>query len=118
MSPDTSVRLVVLVLSVVIVFLVQAAARRSLQELLSRTVSAAGGTEFYLRSFFLLLLFGAVGQAVAMSPNLKENPHFMECVWEVARGLEASFGYLFFTISIYLVLMTILVAALKPKNDK
>jgi NADH:ubiquinone oxidoreductase subunit 6 (subunit J) len=118
MSPDNSVRLVVVVLAVVIVFVVHALARRSLLELLSRTVSVAGGTEFYLRSFLLVLLFGAVGQAIAVNPNLKNNASFMECVWAVADGLQTSFGYLFASIAIYLVLMTILVAALKHKNDK
>jgi hypothetical protein len=53
-----------------------------------------------------------------VNPNLKNNASFMERVWAVADGLQTSFGYLFASIAIYLVLMTILVAALKHKNDK
>lgn len=42
----------------------------------------------------------------------------MEYVWVIAGGLGDSLDYLFFTIAIYLVLMTILVATPKPKDDK
>lgn len=49
---------------------------------------------------------------------MKPGEHFMEYVWTVAGGLGEALQYIFLTLAIYLVLMTILVATLKPKDDK
>ena len=118
MSPVHAAHLVILLLAIAFATLTYALTRRGLDELLSRTVAIPGGVSFYMRSFLLLLLFGAVGQVVAVNPDAKPGQHFMEYVWVVAAALGDSFGYLFLTLAIYLVLMTILVAAVKPKNDK
>lgn len=118
MSPSHATHLAVLILAVALAVLVYLLARRGLGELLSRTVTVPGGVVFYMRAFLLLLVFGAVGQAVTGSPDVKPGQHFMEYVWVVAGGLGDSLEYLFFTLAIYLVLMTILIATLKPKDDK
>jgi hypothetical protein len=118
LSPEHITRLAILIFAVMFASLTYVLARRGLSELVSRTVTIPGGVDFYMRSFLLLLLFGAVAQAVAGSPDAKEGQRFMEYVWVVARGLGDSLDYIFFTLAIYLVLMTILVATLKPKDDK
>ena len=118
MSPVLVVHLVVLILAVALAILVYLLARRGLGELLSRTVAVPGGVVFFRRAFLLLLIFGVVGQAVTGSPDVKPGEHFMEYVWAAAGGLGESLQYIFLTLSIYLVLMTILVATLKPKDDK
>jgi hypothetical protein len=110
--------LVVLILAVALAILVYLLARRGLGELLSRTVAVPGGVVFFRRAFLLLLIFGVVGQAVTGNPDVKPGEHFMEYVWAIAGGLGESLQYIFLTLSIYLVLMTILVATLKPKDDK
>jgi len=118
LSPVLVVHIVVLTLAVVFAILVYLLARHGLGELLSRTVAIPGGVVFFRRAFLLLLIFGVVGQAVTGSPDVKPGEHFMEYVWAVAGGLGDSLQYIFLTLAIYLVLMTILVATLKPKDDK
>lgn len=118
MSPVHATHLVILILAIAFASLAYALTKRGLEELLSRTVAIPGGVAFYMRSFLLLLLFGAVGQVVAVNPNVKPGQHFMEYVWAVAGALGDSFGYIFLTLGIYLVVMTILVATLKPNNDQ
>lgn len=106
------------ILAIALAILVYLLARRGLGELLSRTVVVPGGVVFFKRAFFLLLIFGVIGQAVTGNPDVKPGQYFMEYVWLVAAGLGDSLVYIFLTLAIYLVLMTILVAALKPKDDK
>jgi hypothetical protein len=118
MSPTSATHLAVLILSVALAAFVYSLARRSLGELLSRTVTVAGGVVFYQRAFLLLLIFGVLAQVVAPGQNVKPGEHFMEYVWAVAAGLGDSLQYIFLTLTIYLVLVTILIAALKPKDDK
>ncbi len=118
MSPVLVVHLVVVILAIVLAILVYFLTRRGLGELLSRTVAVPGGVVFFTRAFLLLLIFGVIGQAVTGNPDVKVGQHFMEYVWFVAAGLGDSLEYIFLTLAIYLVLMTILVAALKPKDDK
>jgi len=118
MSPTSATRLAVLILSVALAAFVYSLVRRSLGELLSRTVTVAGGVAFYQRAFLLLLIFGVLGQAVIPGQDVKPGGHFMEYVWAVATGLGDSLQYIFLTLAIYLGLVTILVAALKPKDDK
>jgi hypothetical protein len=111
-------QLAILILAIGFACLTYLITRRGLGDLLDRTVIIPGGVKFYMRAFLLLLLFGAVGQAVAVNPDVKPGQHFMEYVWIVAGALNDSFAYIFLTLAVYLVLMTILVATLKPKNDK
>ncbi len=118
MSPVHATHLAILILAIAFATLTYALSRRGLDELLSRTVAIPGGVSFYMRAFLLLLLFGAVGQAVAVKPDVKPGQQFMEYVWGVAAALGDSFDYIFLTLAIYLVVITILVATLKPKNDK
>jgi hypothetical protein len=118
LSPVHVAHLAVLILAVAFAGLVYVLARRGLGELLSRTVAVPGGVVFYTRAFLLLLIFGVVGQAVTASLDVKQGQHFMEYVWAVAGGLGDSLQSIFYTLAIYLVLMTILVATLKPKDDK
>jgi hypothetical protein len=118
LSAALVVHLVVLFLAVALAILVYLLARRGLGELLSRTVAIPGGVTFFSRAFLLLLIFGVIGQAVTGNPDVKPGEHFMEYVWAVAGGLADSLQYIFLTLAIYLVLMTTLVATLKPKDDK
>lgn len=104
--------------AIALAILVYLLARRSLGELLSRTVAVPGGVVFFTRAFLLLLIFGVIGPAVTGNPDVKSGQHFMEYVWFVAAGLADSLEYIFLTLAIYLVLVTVLVAALKPKDDK
>jgi hypothetical protein len=118
MSSVSLAHLVLLLLALAVAMLVFLLARRALSDLLSRTVAVPGGVVFYERAFLMLLIFGAAGSALGYNLDVKPGEHFMEYVWQVASGLGDVLGYIFGTLAIYLVLMTVLVATLKPKNDK
>lgn len=117
MTPADWALLVILILAIVLAFLTYRLANKGLNELLARTVTVSGGVIFFRRAFLLMLIYGAV-QVVGVSPQLKPGAHFMEYIWAVATGLQNCFGFLFLTLAIYLILMTILISALKPKDDK
>lgn len=110
--------LAVLAFSIFLAAFVYALTRHGLEELLARTVGVPGGIVFYNRAFLIVLLFGAIGSALSAHLDVKPGEHFMEYVWDVASAIGETLTYIFMTLAIYLVLMTILVATLKPKNDQ
>jgi hypothetical protein len=92
--------------------------RTSLRQLLQQTVKTDAGVTFYLRSFLLVLFLSALSVAIGTSFDLKQDSRFMEYVWKGAEGLSATLlETLLFTVA-YVVLITILVATLKIKDDK
>jgi len=92
--------------------------RTSLRQLLQQTVKTDAGVTFYLRSFLLVLFLSALSVAIGTSFDLKQDSRFMEYVWKGAEGLSATLlETLLFTVG-YAVLITILVATLKIKDDK
>ena len=92
--------------------------RSSLCDLLLHTLKLQAGITFYLRSFLLVLYLAALSGAIGISFDLKPESHFMEYVWKGATGLSSSIQYLVIFVSVYLVLITILVATLKVKVDE
>jgi hypothetical protein len=92
--------------------------RDALQGLLQRTVRLPDGVTFYLRSFFVLIFFSALGGALGFTFDLKPGSHFMEYVWKVASGLSNVLGQMLVYLGGYLVLTTVILAALKIKDDK
>jgi len=92
--------------------------RTSLRQLLQQTVKTDAAVTFYLRSFLLVLFLSALSAAIGTSFDLKPDSHFMEYVWKGAEGLSGALEKtLWFTV-VYAVLITILVATLKIKDDK
>ena len=92
LSPVLVVHLVVVLVAIALAILVYLLARRSLGELLSRTVAVPGGVVFFTRTFLLLLIFGVVGPAVTGNPDVKPGQHFMEYVWLSLQGVTHSRG--------------------------
>lgn len=118
MSPNTYAFLALLVLSTALAFGLFLLLRDALQGLLQRTVRLPDGVTFYLRSFFVLLFFSALGGALGSTFDLKPESHFMEYVWKVASGLSNVIGQMLLYLGGYLVLTTVIIAALKIKDDK
>jgi hypothetical protein len=110
--------LTLLIIALALALLTYRLVRKNLRDLLSRTLTIPGGSAFYLRSFLLLLILGAASAAFGERVDLKPSAPFMENVWAIAAVLADTFGYVFITLAIYVVLITILVSALKPPNDK
>ncbi len=118
MSPNTYAFLALFVLSVALFFGLFLPLRDALQGLLQRTVRLPDGVTFYLRSFFVLLFFSALGGALGFTFDLKPGSHFMEYVWKVASGLSNVLGLMLLYLGGYLVLTTVILATLKIKDDK
>jgi hypothetical protein len=110
--------LVLFLLSLAVPVLLFLPLRTSLRQLLQQTVKTDAGVTFYLRSFLLVLFLSALSAAIGTSFDLKPDSHFMEYVWKGAEGLSGALEKtLWFTV-VYAVLITILVATLKIKDDK
>jgi hypothetical protein len=110
--------LVLFLLSLAVPVVLFLSLRTSLRQLLQQTVKTDAGVTFYLRSFLLVLFLSALSVAIGTSFDLKPDSRFMEYVWKGAEGLSGTLlETLLFTVA-YAVLITILVATLKIKDDK
>jgi len=92
--------------------------RTSLNDLLRHTLKLQAGITFYLRSFLLVLYLASLSAAIGTSFDLKPGSRFMEYVWKGAEGLSSSLEKTLWFVAIYLVLITILVATLKVRDDE
>jgi preprotein translocase subunit SecG len=110
--------LVLFLLSLAVPVVLFLSLRTSLRRLLQQTVKSDAGVTFYLRSFLLVLFLSALSAAIGTSFDLKADSRFMEYIWKGAEGLSGILEKtLWFTI-VYAVLITILVATLKIKDDQ
>jgi len=118
MSMEFIVFLTLLAFSLVVPTILFLLLRSSLCGLLRHTLKLQAGITFYLRSFLLILYLSALSGAIGISFDLKPDSRFMEYVWKGAAGVSSSLQNLVVFASIYLVLITILVATLKVKVDE
>ena len=118
MSPELPAFLVLLALSLAVPIILFLLLRVSLRDLLQQTVKFQAGVTFYLRSFLLVLFLSSLSAAIGTSFDLKSGSRFMEYVWKGAEGLSSALEKSLWFVAIYVVLITILVATLKIKDDK
>jgi hypothetical protein len=118
MSANTYAFIALFVLSAALAIGLFLALRDALRGLLQRTIHLPDGVTFYLRSFFVLLSFSAVGGALGFTFDLKPGSHFMEYVWKVASRLSDVLAQMLLYLGGYLVLTTIILATLKINDDK
>jgi hypothetical protein len=91
--------------------------RTSLRELLNNVIKLPEGTTFYVRTLALVLLFVPLEKAIT-GIHMKPDAHFMEYVWAVASDMSGIFENLAVSLLVYLGMVTVLVAVLRPKNGK
>jgi len=118
MGPNPGAFLVLLVLSLAVPTVLFFLLRDSLRELLQHTVKLPGGVIFYLRSFLLILFLSALSVAVGVSFELPAGSRFMQFVWKVAEGMSSTMQSTLLSVGVYVVVVTILIATLKIKDDK
>lgn len=97
---------------------VYALVRNSLCGVLDKVVKLPSGTTFYLRLFWIGLVFIALSSALDTEFDLEADAAFMEYVWKVADGLSSVFGITCLFLVGYLVLVTVLVAVLRYRHDQ
>jgi hypothetical protein len=110
--------LTLLVVSLAVPLLLFLALRDSLIALLRNVLKLEAGVTFYLRSFLLVLFLAALSASVGTTFELKPDSRFMEYVWKGAEGLSSTLEKVVWFVGIYLVIVTVLVATLKIKDDK
>jgi preprotein translocase subunit SecG len=118
MSHELGAFLVLLILSLVVPVLLFLLLRDGLRELLRRTVKLPGAVTFYLRSLLVVLFLSALSAAIGTSFDLKADSRFMEYVWKGAEGVSSTLERTLWCVGMYVVVVTILVAALKIKDDQ
>jgi preprotein translocase subunit SecG len=118
MSLELSAFLILLVLSLAVPTILFLLVRSSLSDLLRHTLQLQAGVTFYLRSFLLVLFLSALSAAIGTSFDLKPGSRFMEYVWKGAEGASSTLEKTLWFVAVYLVLITVLVATLKVKDDK
>lgn len=118
MSPGLPAFLILLVLSLAVATVLFLLLRVSLRDLLRNTVRLQAGVTFYIRSFLLVLFLSALSAAIGTSFDLKSDSRLMEYVWKGAEGLSSVLEKSLWFVAIYAVVITILIATLKIKDDK
>ena len=91
--------------------------RKSLRALLDEVVGLPSCKTFYTRILLLGMLFLALSVALQTDFAFKEDAAFMRYVWEVADGLSSTFLEICLFMTGYLVIVTILVAALRRRHE-
>jgi preprotein translocase subunit SecG len=118
MSHELGAFLVLLIVALAVPLILFLLLRDSLRDLLRHTVKLPGAVTFYLRSFLLVLFLSTLSAAVGTSFDLKPDSRFMEYVWKGADGLSSTLERTLWFVGIYVVVVTILVATLKIKDDQ
>ena len=118
MALELRASLVLILLSLTVPIILFFLLRTSLRKLLQQTVKVDAGVTFYLRSFLLVLFLSALSGAIGISFDLKSDARFMEYVWKGAEGLSWTLTQTLWYTAGYAVLITILIATLKIKDDK
>ena len=117
MSPRGIAFLISFLLVLVIVVVVDRLLRPSLRRLLEEITALPAATDFYLRSFILVVFFVAASAAIGSTHSeLKADSHFMEYVWSVAEGLKNVLEGIFGVLLGYVAMITILVASLRRRQ--
>jgi len=117
MGPRTIAFIASFLIVFAIAILVDRVLRPSLRQLLQEITGLPAATEFYLRSFMIVIFFIAVASALGSShSDLKADSHFMEYVWAVASDLKDALQGIFGALLGYVTLITILVAALRRRQ--
>lgn len=107
---------VTLALSVSVAILVLFPVWRSLASLLDDLLRLPAGTSFYMRVLAIVVTIAGLSGALG-TYDLKKDAAFMQYVWRVAGGLSSTFSDMSIVLAEYLLLVTVLVAALRRRHE-
>ena len=117
MSPRTIAFCISFVLVIAVAFLVDRLIRPSLRKLLEEITALPPATDFYLRSFAIVIFFMAIAIVIGSTHNdLKPGARFMEYVWSIADDLKDVLQGIFGVLLGYTAMITILVACLRRRQ--
>jgi hypothetical protein len=90
--------------------------RPGLTQFLNELIRIPAGVEVYKRVFIVVVMLSVLGVALDPSFNLQASARFMEFVWAVGANLHKVFDTLTVVLLVYLALLTVLSAALRPRQ--
>jgi hypothetical protein len=106
------------VLSAVVYIAVVCVVRKPMADLLKVNSYIAPAANFYLRSFYLIVLLAVLAVlAEAQGPSAEQLQDLMRCVWWVASSLSSVFWAVLLSIGSFVALVTILFAVLGRYRD-
>lgn len=91
--------------------------RAPLRDLLTRTVGIDAATKFYARVLILGLVYVAIGVVLGSGVSMGKDHAFMSYVWHVGGELDVLMGWLVGFLALYMVLITILLAAYRRRDQ-
>jgi hypothetical protein len=97
---------------------VYALTHRSLRIVLDGIVRRSAATSFFLRAYLITLVFSALSGGLGYRWDLTGGRPIMEHVWTGANAITSVVYAMLFVLVCYVVLVTILVAALGKKSDE
>lgn len=91
----------------------------SLRTLLDDLLNMPAATSFYSRLLMVsMLLIGVAGISDASFEALGEDAEIMEYIWRLIEFFEAVLTPILLIVALFLVAVTVLVAALKPRSEQ
>jgi hypothetical protein len=117
MSPDLIATLALAAIGAVSALATFVVLRGPLRDLLTRTVGIEAATQFYARVLILGLVYVAIGVVFGSGVSMDKERTFMSYVWHVGGHLDDLFGWLVGFLALYMVLITILLAAYRRRDQ-
>jgi len=105
---------VALILGAVCVVLVG----RKLKALVTAVTRQETAGSFYFRALIITVLFGVLAAVLNEGISISEEDGVMKCVWDIADALEGAFWVISLQLLGYVLLATILLAALGRRNEQ
>jgi hypothetical protein len=116
MDPDLIADIVLAAIAVVGALTAFFVLREPLRDLMTQTVGIDAATKFYARVLILGLVYIAMA-VVFGSGSMAKNPTFMSYVWHIGGELDDLLGWLIGFVALYTVLVTILLAAYRRRDQ-
>ena len=90
-----------------------------LRSVLDDLLNMPAATSFYSRLLLVsMVLIGIAGISDASFEGLGEDAEIMEYIWRVIEFFEAVLSPILIIIGLFLVAVTVLLAALKPRSEQ
>ncbi len=90
-----------------------------LRSLLDDLLNMPAATSFYSRLLLVsMVLIGVVGISDASFEGLGEDAEIMEYIWRLIEFFESVLSPILIIVGLFLVAVTVLLAALKPRSEQ